>query len=191
MGRLFHSTVSYGKPNQQYPVRLSERVKPNIDYEKVLNRVHRSTGRDLSVLAPRAWPDWSFLSDDEPNLLLDAHSSAPPLRFINDIDVKLVQRLLHYTPSDLWLSEEDQDWHYPLHITIRDQTTKNWRGRKQEKSATIKARQQGKGIGEAQKTPSLDKQTNYTRMEGMIMVFIQGFLAGNVKCLGRVVLARS
>ena len=52
---------SYGKPNQQYPEHLSERVKLYIDYERLLNRVHQSADQDISVLAPRAWPHLSFL----------------------------------------------------------------------------------------------------------------------------------
>ena len=104
---LIH-VVSYGKPNQLYPERLSDRVKLEIDYAKLLNRMYRNTGRHLSVLAPRAWPDLSFVSDDERNRVLDAHPSAPPLKFISEVDVKLAQRLLHNTPSDLWLSEEDK-----------------------------------------------------------------------------------
>ena len=33
--------------------------------------------------------------------------------------MKLGQRLLYFTTSDLWLSEEDKDWHYPLLVTLR------------------------------------------------------------------------
>ena len=40
---------------------------------------------------------------------------------MSDYDVKLCQRLLYYTPSDLWLTESDQDWHFPLLITLREQ----------------------------------------------------------------------
>ena len=59
--------------------------------------------------------------------LVDTHPSAPPLKAISDYDTKLVQRLLYYTTSDLWLSEKDKDWHIPLLITLREKDRKNWR----------------------------------------------------------------
>ena len=61
--------------------------------------------------------------------LADIHPSAPPLKGISDYDVELVQRLLYYTRQDLWLSESDKDWHYPLLITLREKDWKNWRNR--------------------------------------------------------------
>ena len=138
----FIQLFSYGKHNQQHPNRLSARIQLKKEYEYLVNRVRRHTRLDLSALPPRAWPDLSILNIEQRSVLLDLHCSAPPLRFISDIDVKLVQRLLHYSSHDLWLSEEDKDWHYPLLITIRDKTTRNWRERKPEKLAARKARKQ-------------------------------------------------
>ena len=80
-----------------------------------------------------------FLSDQRRTLLLHLHYSAHPLRIISDIDVQLVQRRLCYT-ADLWLSEKDKDWHDPLLITIRDKTTRNWRGRKTRKACIQKCK---------------------------------------------------
>ncbi|MFM7978080.1 MAG: hypothetical protein ACKPKO_02085, partial [Candidatus Fonsibacter sp.] len=65
---------------------------------------------------------FSFLS-------LKWHGSALPLVSVGDYGVKLVQRLLYYTCSDLWLSEQDKDWHYPLLITLRQKEKNNWRNR--------------------------------------------------------------
>ena len=96
--------------------------------------------------------------------------------FISDIDVQLVQRLLHYTAYDLWLSEEDKDWHYPLLITIRDKTTRNWRERKT-----------GNAARKGPETKTMKKEL-HIGMERRFMVF-KRFLAGSGKCLDRFVLA--
>ena len=128
-GCCFLQMFSYGKPNQQHPNRWSERTKLKRDIEFWVNKFHRRTRMDISALPPRAWPNLSFLNSEHRSLLLDLHYSAPPLPFINDIDVKLLQGLLHYSSHDLWLSEDDKDWHYPPIITIRDKTTRNWRER--------------------------------------------------------------
>ena len=79
---------SFGKPNQQNPDRFSERTRLKREYDHLLNVVHRETHRDLSVIPSRAWPDLPFLKDQQRNLLLDLHNSAPQLKFISDIDVK-------------------------------------------------------------------------------------------------------
>ena len=57
---------------------------------------------------------------------MDTHPSARLLKAISDYDIKFVQRLLYDTPSDLWLSDKDKDWHYPLLITLRAQDRMNW-----------------------------------------------------------------
>ena len=56
--------------------------------------------------------------------MFDLHPSASTLKALSDFDVKLVQRLLYYTTSDLWLSDEDKDWPYPLLVTLRETTHK-------------------------------------------------------------------
>ena len=56
----FIQFFSYGKPNQQHPERPTERVKLKINYTSLLHHVYQQTGRDLSVLPPRAWLDLSF-----------------------------------------------------------------------------------------------------------------------------------
>ena len=61
--------------------------------------------------------------------LADIHPSASPLKGISDYDVELVQRLLYYTRQDLWLSDSDKGWHYPLLITLREKDRKNWRNK--------------------------------------------------------------
>ena len=60
---------------------------------------------------------------------MDTHHSAPLLQAISDYDIKLVQRLLYYTAADLWLSDEDKGWHYPILITLREKDRKNWRNK--------------------------------------------------------------
>ena len=69
---------------------------------------------------PRAWPPFPYLTQEEIQQLVDIHPSDPLLKGISDYDVKLVQRLLYYTRQDLWLSDSDKEWHYPLLITLRD-----------------------------------------------------------------------
>ena len=182
--------VSYGKPNQLHPAIPSERVKLQGHYDKLLDLVYRRTGMDLSARAPPAWPELSFLTEDERTLLLDTHHAAPPLRFICDHEDKLVQRLLRYTKSGLWLSEEDKDWHYPLLVTIRE-TTKNWRSRKTEKHATRNSKEEKQGQRQIPTSPVSVRQTFYTGMERRILVVIQGILAGSGKHLDRFVLAWS
>ena len=76
---------------------------------------------------------------------METHYAAPLLNAISDYDIKLVQRLLYYTTTDFWLSDEYNNLHYPLLITIRDKTTRNWRERKPETLAARKARKQGQG----------------------------------------------
>ena len=61
----FIQLFSNGKRNQQHPERPSERVKLQTHYEKLLDYVYQQTGMDLSVRAPRAWPELSFLTEDE------------------------------------------------------------------------------------------------------------------------------
>ena len=129
MGLLLPTTVAYGKRNQQLPDRLSERTKLKTEYENLVNKVHRRARVDISVFPPRACADLFFLNDEQRSSLLDLHFVAPPLRFISDIDVKLVQRLFRDSAHVLWLSEEDKDWHCSLLTTIRDKSTRNWRER--------------------------------------------------------------
>ena len=47
-----------------------------------------------------------------------------PHESYSDADVKLGHRLLYYAHADLWLSDDDKDWHYPLLVTLREQGTK-------------------------------------------------------------------
>ncbi len=62
----------------------------------------------------------SYLTEEEVQRVIDTYPSAPLLKAISDYDVKLVQRIPYYTTSDLWLSEQDKDWHFPLLITLRE-----------------------------------------------------------------------
>ena len=82
---------------------------------------------DIRYTAPREWPRFSYLYEEgvqQVLQVLDTHPSTPLLKDISDYDIKLVQRLLYYTASDLWLSEKDKDWHFPLLITLREQDRK-------------------------------------------------------------------
>ena len=72
------------------------------------------------------------MTEEEVQQVAEIHPSAPLVKAISDYDVKLVQRLLYYTASDLWLSDRDKDWHFPLFITLREQDRKNWRNRSVE-----------------------------------------------------------
>ena len=74
--------------------------------------------------------------------LADTHYLAHPLKAISDYDIKLVQRLLYFTASDLWLSENDKDWHLPLLITLREKDRHSWRNRS---IAAWEARWENKG----------------------------------------------
>jgi hypothetical protein len=84
---------------------------------------------DLRYTAPRAWPPFPFLTEEEIQQVTETHPSAPLLKAISDYDVKLVQRLLYYTRQELWLSDSDKEWHYPLLIYLREKDRKNWRNR--------------------------------------------------------------
>ena len=66
------------------------------------------------------FPYWS---EQDLHKLLDWHPTTPPLKAIIDYGAKFVQRLLYYTHADLWLSDDDKDWHYPLLVTLRQQGT--------------------------------------------------------------------
>ena len=58
------------------------------------------------------------------------------------------------------MSEEDNDWHDPLHILIREQATKDWRIRKLAKLIERQERRKGKGKGKSRELPSLYTSTS-------------------------------
>ena len=99
-----------------------ERVLTQEAYRGLLNTNWHRDQVDLRCTAPRAWPSFRFLSEEEIQQLVDTHPSAPPLKAISAYDIKLVQRLLYYTASDLWLSEKDKDWHFLVLSTLREKT---------------------------------------------------------------------
>ena len=67
---------------------------------------------------------FSYLSEDDQQQLFNLRLSAPHLIAISDLDIQLVQRLLYYTHTDFWLSDEDKDWHYLLLATLREERKK-------------------------------------------------------------------
>ena len=74
-----------------------------------------------------------------------AHPTAAPLRAISDYVAKLVQRLVYYTRSGHWLSEEDKDWHCPLLVTLREKAKTNWRTRAPNKLNERTDKRKGQG----------------------------------------------
>ena len=68
---------------------------------------------DLRHTAPREWPRFSYLSEEEAQQVMDTHPSAPLLKAISDYDIKFSQRLLYNNTSDLWLSEKKQGLAFP------------------------------------------------------------------------------
>jgi len=100
--------------------RATERNIARASYEEILRTNWARDNIDLRYTVPRAWPPFSYLTEEEMQQLADIHPSAPPLKGISDYDVKLVQRLLYYTRQDLWLSDSDKEWHYPLLLTLRE-----------------------------------------------------------------------
>ena len=94
---------------------------------------------------------WLFpLIEEEVQHIMETHYSEPLFKAISDYDTKLAQRLFYYTTTDLWLSDEDKDWHYPFLITLREKDRKNWRNRTIEAWAKIweNARNIFKGKGQ-------------------------------------------
>ena len=63
----------------------------------------------------------SYLSEYDQQESLNLHLSAPHVTAFSVLHGKLVQRLLCYTHTDLWPSEADADWQYPLLVTLRAQ----------------------------------------------------------------------
>ncbi len=57
--------------------------------------------KDLSLLAPREWPNLTYLSEEDHQQLLDLHPSASLLKAFSNFDVKLAQLFLYYTHADL------------------------------------------------------------------------------------------
>ena len=49
------------------------------------------------------------------------HTSAPSLRFISDYHLTMVQRHVFFWNKVLWLSDEADDWHFPVLITQSEQ----------------------------------------------------------------------
>ena len=109
--------------------RATERNIARASYEAILEKIWARDHIDLRYTVPRAWPPFSYLTEEEMQQLADIHPPAPLLKGISDYDVKLVQRLLYYTRQDLWMSESDKEWHYSLLITLREKDRKNWRNR--------------------------------------------------------------
>ena len=107
--------VAYGK--QRDDRRATERTNSQDAYSALLQKVWNRDRVDLRYTAPREWPRFSYLSAYAVQQIMETHPSAPLLKAISDFDINLVQRLLSYITTDLWLSDEDTDWHYPLLIT--------------------------------------------------------------------------
>ena len=114
----FIQAFSYG--NQTDDQRATERAISQYAYNALLHIIWDRDRVDLRYTAPREWPRFSYLSEEEVQQVMDTHLSAPLLKAISDYDIKLVQRLLYCTASDLWLSDKDKDRHYPLLITLRE-----------------------------------------------------------------------
>ena len=133
MGLLFVQLFSYSK--REDDDRVTDRTDSSQAYNSLIWNVWRREHIDLSTLAPREWPSLSFFSEEEQQKLLDLHFSASTLKAFSDFDVKLVHRLLYYTPADLWLSDEDKDWHYPVLATLQEKNkiigeagqSRNWK----------------------------------------------------------------
>ena len=98
--RCFIQLFSYGK--REDDDRVADRTDSSEAYNLLVWRVWSREHTDLSYLAPHEWPSLPFLSEEDQQMLLGLHPSAPPLKFISDYDVKLVQRLLYFTKVDLW-----------------------------------------------------------------------------------------
>ena len=114
----FIQLFSYGKlPYDFDDQRAPERNIARASYAEILEKIWARDHMDLRYTVPRAWPPFSYMTEEDMQQLADMHPSAPLLKGISDYDVKLVQRLLHYTRQYLWLSESDTEWHYPLLIT--------------------------------------------------------------------------
>ena len=92
--------------------RATERNLARESYDEVLHNVWARDRVDLKYTAPRAWPPFPYVTEEAIQQLVDTHHSAPLLKASSDYDVKLFQRLLYYTRSDLWLSDSDQEWHF-------------------------------------------------------------------------------
>ena len=69
--------------------------------------------------------------------------------------MKLVQRLLYYTRVDLWLPEDDKDWHCPLLVTPREKVTKNWRTGAPDKLEERREKIKGQDPGQSRDLPSI------------------------------------
>ena len=54
----------------------------------------------------------------------DHHLSAP-----TDLVIKVSERVKHLDRPDLWLGENDTDWHIPILLTLREYAFRNWRKR--------------------------------------------------------------
>jgi hypothetical protein len=96
---------------------------------------------------PREWLVLSSLSEEDQQMLLDIHPSAPPLKFVSDYYVKLARRLLYYTRVGLCSSEEDKDWRYPLLVTLREKVIMIWRARALDKLEERREKRRGKCPG--------------------------------------------
>ena len=119
MGLLPHTALLQCKRDDRCPDLETERITSQGFYDKLFNRVWARIGIDLSERAPREWPQFSLLSEEEQQMLLDWQPTLAPLKAVSDNDVKLAQRLLYYTRVDLRLSDEDKGWHYPPRVTLR------------------------------------------------------------------------
>ena len=86
--------------------------------------------------------DLAWLSDNSP---LSSGLVAP-----QDYLIKLSERVKHLERPDFWLGENDNDWHIPILLTIREHAYRNWRKRSAEKSTAREEKKIKSSTGSSQ-----------------------------------------
>ena len=87
----------------------------------------------------RDYKDW--MTTEDYDFLEDKSEDAHPLVAPEDYEIRVSERVRTLTRSDLWLGDNDNDWHLPLLITIREKAARNYR---QRSSAGWEKRQKAK-----------------------------------------------
>ena len=91
-----------------------------------------------------------FLSPDDLKWLENHSPIGYALNAPKDYEVKVCERVKHLERSDFLLGENDNDWHIPMLMTIRECAYRNYRIRSAEAAAARDAKRRRISTGRAQ-----------------------------------------
>ena len=101
--------------------------------QKMMNRVEELLQKYNARQSQRAstllYYNGHHMNDEDREWLADHSDDRHPCFAPEDYHVKVSERVKHMTRGDLWLGENDCDWHLPLLINLREMPLRNQRAR--------------------------------------------------------------